>query len=194
MPKTKSNALLQLYIDVAAMEVLLFQDDQLVRRYPVLSFTDCLPFGKCIIADKNDVPAPGQNGAKWLALDKEPLKIFSSSYGDQGSQCHGIQIGDEHVQELLALVPLGTQVEITNTSAGPQSIALPNQFGRFPATPSAFPVVSGPRSYIVRRGDTIWKLSRRFNIPMERILSENLLPDPNRLEPGQIINLPLAWP
>lgn len=184
---------MRVYVDLKNADLLLYQDDQLVRRYPVLDLRESLTTGKFSIAEKIINPEPNL-GTRWLGLNKLPLGIHGVALDNVPQHCVGIRLGNTHLEDLYALIPLGTQVEITKTPRDFQTVSLPNQFGRFPATPLAFPVVPGPRSYIVQRGDTIWKLSRRFKIPMESILAANLLPDPNRLEPGQIINIPLPWP
>lgn len=193
MSSPKSTALMKVCVDLKNADLMLYQDDQLVRRYPVLDLMEGLATGKFSVAEKIINPAPTL-GTRWLGLNKLPLGIHGVSLEDDPQPCHGVRLNNSHLEELYALIPVGTLVEITKAPNDVQTISRPNQFGRFPATPLAFPVVSGPHAYIVQRGDTIWKLSRRFKIPMESILAANLLPDPNRLEPGQIIIMPLPWP
>jgi len=190
---TQSSALLKIYVDIKDKDLRLYQDGQLVRRYPILDLRDGLTTGKFEILEK--VYTPVENlGSRWLGFDKEPLGIHGIALGNKTQPCLGIRIENLHLEELYALVPTGTSVELTKAPFESAILAVPNQFGRFPATPSAFPVVSGPHSYIIQRGNTIWKLSRRFKITMESILAANLLPTPKHLEPGQIINIPLSWP
>ncbi len=193
MSSPRSTALMKVFVDLKNFELLLCQDGQPVRRYPVVDLREGLAAGTFSITEKLINPEPSL-GTRWLGLNKPPLGIHGAAFDNGLEPCHGIRLDNPHLEDLYALIPLGTQVEIAKTPCEFQTISLPNQFGRFPATPLAFPVVPGPRSYIVQKGDTIWKLSRRFKIPMESILAANLLPDPNRLEPGQIITIPLPWP
>ncbi len=193
MSSKRSHALLKLYVDIRNHTLLLYQDDQLVRRFPIVKLTEDLPSGKFTVAEKVFNPEKCL-GTRWLGLDKHPYGIHGTPLGKQESPGLGVAVSNEHIEDLYALIPVGTFVEVTKVPCEFETLSLPNQFGRFPATPLAFPVVPGPHSYIVRRGDTIWKLSKRFNIPMESILANNLLADPNHLEPGQIINLPITWP
>jgi rare lipoprotein A len=68
------------------------------------------------------------------------------------------------------------------TSASPAS-------GSLPAKPS--PVKSEPIEYIVKQGDTLWKIGKQlFNSDPYRIARDNGLANPNLIRPGQklIIN------
>jgi len=185
---------MQIQVDVRRRELLLYQDDQLVRRYPVTDFKKDLPAGRFTIIEKSICSVNEGLGTRWLCFSKQPLGIHGPAPEHHLEPCLGICMQNLDLEGLYSLVPLGTLVEICKAPPEPQALALPNQFGRFPATPLAFPLVSGPCSYIVQKGDTIWKLSRRLKIPLESILAANLLSDPNYLEPGQVINLPLPWP
>lgn len=44
--------------------------------------------------------------------------------------------------------------------------------------------------HVVQSGDTLWTLSRRYGVSMQRISSANQLPDPNRLVVGQTLVIP----
>ncbi|HHU30892.1 MAG TPA: LysM peptidoglycan-binding domain-containing protein [Firmicutes bacterium] len=44
--------------------------------------------------------------------------------------------------------------------------------------------------YIVRSGDTIWKISRMFGVPMEAIIAANNLKNPDLIFPGQKLIIP----
>ncbi|MDA8440807.1 MAG: LysM peptidoglycan-binding domain-containing protein [Peptococcaceae bacterium] len=193
MISNKSDALLKVYIDIANRDLLLYEDDQLVRRYPIQSIKADLPSGRFSILEKIYNPAI-ELGSRWIGFNKQPLGIHGIASCPEHQVNLGIRMENTNLIELYAMVPNGTIVEITRTPLDLSPPAVPNQFGRFPATPSAFPIVAGPHCYIVQRGDTIWKLSTRFKIPMESILAANLLPNPNRLQQGQVINLPLLWP
>ncbi|HET7627782.1 MAG TPA: LysM peptidoglycan-binding domain-containing protein [Bacillales bacterium] len=46
--------------------------------------------------------------------------------------------------------------------------------------------------YVVRRGDTLFRLAQRFNVTVEQLMNANELPNPNRLVPGQALIVPSA--
>ncbi|MBE3585756.1 MAG: LysM peptidoglycan-binding domain-containing protein [Thermoanaerobacter sp.] len=46
-------------------------------------------------------------------------------------------------------------------------------------------------TYRVRPGDTLWLLVRRYNVAVEEIIRFNGLTDPDRIYPGEFINIPL---
>ncbi|MBM7581883.1 LysM repeat protein [Caldicoprobacter guelmensis] len=45
-------------------------------------------------------------------------------------------------------------------------------------------------TYIVQPGDTLYKIARKFNTTVEAILAANNIPNPNRIYPGQLIEIP----
>ncbi len=51
-------------------------------------------------------------------------------------------------------------------------------------------VESTPIRYTVKLGDTLWKISRRFGVTIEAIVSLNNIADPNRIYVGQVLLIP----
>ncbi len=47
-----------------------------------------------------------------------------------------------------------------------------------------------PKVHVVVRGDTVWKLSRKYNISMQAIIQANNLRYPDVLYPGQRLVIP----
>jgi LysM repeat protein len=52
------------------------------------------------------------------------------------------------------------------------------------------PVKPADKIYIVRSGDTIWKIARMFGVSMESIIAANNLQNPNLIFPGQQLIIP----
>jgi hypothetical protein len=57
----------------------------------------------------------------------------------------------------------------------------------FPSHPKPQPI---GRVYIVRSGDSIWKIARMFGVTMESIIAANNLQNPNLIFPGQNLIIP----
>ena len=49
--------------------------------------------------------------------------------------------------------------------------------------------VNGHVSYTVRRGDSLWQISRRFNVSVGALIRWNELTPGEHLQPGQILNV-----
>lgn len=45
-------------------------------------------------------------------------------------------------------------------------------------------------SYIVKRGDTLWAIARKYGVSIEEIVNENQIQNPNLIYPGQILKIP----
>ncbi|MCR3921492.1 MAG: LysM peptidoglycan-binding domain-containing protein [Firmicutes bacterium] len=57
-----------------------------------------------------------------------------------------------------------------------------------PHYPTPMPVP--PRIYIVRSGDSVWKIAQMFGVTMESIIAANNLQNPNLIYPGQKLIIP----
>ncbi|CAN5284894.1 hypothetical protein BH24ACT7_BH24ACT7_15630 [soil metagenome] len=64
----------------------------------------------------------------------------------------------------------------------------------FPGQVIALPVDGEPgpaATYLVRSGDTMGKIARTFDVATAALIAANpQVPDPNRIRPGQVLNLP----
>lgn len=61
----------------------------------------------------------------------------------------------------------------------------------FPPAVSVLPAVQGTgTAYIVRAGDSIWKIAQMFNVSMSAIIAANNLTDPSLIFPGQQLLIP----
>lgn len=48
--------------------------------------------------------------------------------------------------------------------------------------------------YIVQPGDTLYSIAQRFNTTVDAIVRQNQIFDPNRIYPGQTLQIPLSCP
>jgi murein DD-endopeptidase MepM/ murein hydrolase activator NlpD len=53
---------------------------------------------------------------------------------------------------------------------------------------------SDPETYEVQTGDTLGEIAQNFGVPLEKIVQENNILDPNILEIGQVLNIPPPSP
>lgn len=47
-------------------------------------------------------------------------------------------------------------------------------------------------TYVVEPGDTLWRLSRRYRVPLRTLIDVNRLEEPNLIYPGQVLTIPGA--
>ena len=92
------------------------------------------------------------------------------------------------------------------TTPAPQ---LPNLLSLLPPTrPPGAPILTptpdiphpipSPRTneeqYVVQSGDTLGSIAQQYNLSQDQLMEANQLADPNRLEVGQTLNIPIATP
>lgn len=58
--------------------------------------------------------------------------------------------------------------------------------------PMPTPPTPAPKVYVVKKGDTVYKIAKRFGTTMEAIILANNLRNPNLIYPGQILLIPVA--
>lgn len=70
-----------------------------------------------------------------------------------------------------------------------QTLIIPGGHG--PGTPpQPVPQPSRPTTYVVKRGDTLGDIAKRFNTTVQALMQANNLKNPNRIEVGQVLNIP----
>jgi hypothetical protein len=55
--------------------------------------------------------------------------------------------------------------------------------------PQPQPQPSRPQTYIVQKGDSLWKISKKFNVKIDRLKAENKL-ESDTLTPGKVLKIP----
>lgn len=91
------------------------------------------------------------------------------------------------------------QKELTETAVESVPIVLPTQplavtaVANAAPTPTDTPAPSNePLQHIVVAGDTLSNISRTYGVPMDDIIAANNIPNPNALDIGQIIYIPVG--
>jgi len=163
-----------------------YEGGRLLKEYPVAVGKPSTPTPPGNYKIKNKIVNPGGVlGTRWMGLS-----IPGGNYGIHGTNNPSsigkavslgcIRMYNHHVEELFSQVPIGTPVHI--------------QQGEKPKSQPAntSPAVSPGTGdkYVVKPGDTLWSISRKFNIPLDYLIAANNIADPDRLHPGQVIVLP----
>lgn len=90
---------------------------------------------------------------------------------------------------LEALIAANPQLPNPDRIFPGQVLLLPRP-GEPPRPPVAPP---GFLLYVVRRGDTMWSIARRFGLELQKVIDANpQVEDPNRIFPGQMLFLPVS--
>jgi len=84
---------------------------------------------------------------------------------------------------------VGQQLVIPGSAPAPQPTPVPTATTSSPAVTSV-PAPTHPATYVVQPGDTLFRISLRFGVPVGRIVQENGLLDPNFLFVGQLLYIP----
>jgi LysM repeat protein len=109
-----------------------------------------------------------------------------------GTSVQGLAITGTPVAVVPTATPTATPVAPTNTP-----IVMPTSVPPTP-TPTSTPAPTTPGScactYIVRTGDTLWSIARRFGSPMQSIAQANGIINFNYIQVGQVLCLPGGIP
>lgn len=84
-------------------------------------------------------------------------------------------------------VPLRELIRVNNIAA--PYVIYPGQKILIPKTTPPTPP-AGTDIYIVKNGDTLFKIAQSFNVSVDSIVKLNNLPDPDLIYPGQRLLIP----
>ncbi len=63
-----------------------------------------------------------------------------------------------------------------------------------PGEPAAPPARAGPREHVVRPGETLWRIARRYGVPLEDLIRANGIEDVRRVPAGVRLLIPAGRP
>ncbi len=185
-----------IYLDRRRLQF--FEQGRLAGEYPVAIGKPSTPTppGSYHVVSKLVHPG-GILGSRWLGLS---IPTDSGPYGIHGTTMpwsigHAVSNGcirmyNHDVETFFPRVNIGTPVLIHQTHPGQSTPGTGYPAG--PAGGAGQP--SGPvgnlRTYVIKSGDTLWAISRREGIPLDRLITANPGIVPEKLMPGQVINLP----
>lgn len=151
---------------------------QKVKTYPVAVGKASTPTPLGLYKVVNKVVNPGGVlGTRWMGLN-----IPGGNYGIHGTNnpssigkfiSNGcIRMYNQDVEELFPKIGIGTPVIITDRPD------------------SGLQKPEGGRQHVVEPGDTLWKISLIYGVPLDAIVKANNLANPDFLAPGQVILIP----
>ena len=163
----------------SARRINYYNDGQLVKTYPVAVGKNSTPTPLGIYKVVNKVLNPGGVlGTRWMGLN-----IPGGNYGIHGTNnpssigkfiSNGcIRLQNKDVEELFPKINIGVPVIISDTKDG---------YLQEPAP--------GRRRHTVRPGDTLWKISSTYGVPLNAIIQANNLTNPDLLHTGQVLIIP----
>jgi len=169
-------------INLTLRRLFFYKDKSRFTEYPVAIGKPSSPTPTGIWTITGKIVNPGGIlGTRWMQLS---IPAPDGVYGIHGTSqpwsigkavslgC--IRMYNHHIEEIFPLTPVGTRVEIFEKS----QTLLPGN----PAT--------GTNRYIVKPGDTLWAIARKFGISLEALIETNNIRNPNRLQPGTELIIP----
>lgn len=159
-----------------------YNGDQRVKTYPVAVGKPSTPTPLGLYKVVNKVVNPGgMLGTRWMGLN-----VPGGNYGIHGNNnpssigtfvSHGcIRMYNNDVEEIFPLISIETPVIITDAGG---------DFLQEPGVGTA-----GGRTHVVKEGDTLWKISRTYGVPLDAIIRANNISNPDVLVPGQVLIIP----
>ncbi|MCF8010125.1 MAG: L,D-transpeptidase family protein [Clostridiales bacterium] len=178
---------IHLKINTTLRKLYHYSGTQLVNTYPVAVGKPSTPTPNGNYKIINKIVNPGGAlGTRWMRLS-----IPDGVYGIHGTNTpssignavsHGcIRMFNHDVETLFPQVTIGTPVYITRKSTDTSYDT---------KTPPAHEKTQGKHVYTITKGDTIWKIAKKFNLNPEKILQYNQLPNPDLIYPGKKIIIP----
>lgn len=120
--------------------------------------------------------------------------------------------GQEAAEAQMAQMATQAAQEATTAAASPEpsptplptATPLPTPVPTIPPTPVPTPVPSpqpteAPSApteqvYVVKRGDTLFSIARRYGVPLADLAAHNGIVNPNRIYAGQVLRIPAGPP
>lgn len=152
----------------------------LVRLWLAFVVTVCLMFGVCHGAGAEDgqveILRPKMNGPEVARLQEYLTSLCYPVGPIDGQYGRYTEDAVRAFQKNNGLIPDGI--------AGPETLA--KILERCETSEYL------EREYVVKSGDSVWELSRRFDVPMDVIVAVNNLSNPERIRVGQKLQIPVS--
>jgi LysM repeat protein len=144
-------------------------------------------------ADPAAAPAPGENGA---AAKTAGLRQYQVKAGDNPTKiAFAYRVT---VPELLAAnglkdnatLHVGQTLSIPASKADPKAQPDAHKAETTPKLTDIPPTKTTPGLYLVKKGDTIHSIAKAYGMTSDELIKLNKVPDPKKLQLGQVLKLP----
>lgn len=171
-------------VNLAVRRLTYFEGGRAIKTYPVGvgKPSTPTPTGNYHIVEKIMHPG-GALGSRWMGLS-----IKQGNYGIHGTNnpssiggyvSNGcIRMYNHDVEELFPKAQIGMPVNIIAGTPPPGSKDIPGNQQNITAI------------HIVRAGETLWEIARRYGKTLNQILAANRISNPDLIYPGQQIVIP----
>lgn len=184
-------------INLKERRLYLYQGENLYGSYPIAigKPTTPSPVGLWSIANKAILNGRQVYGSRWMGLSKPTYGIHGTNNPNSIGKAVSlgcIRMHNHDVEHIFTLIPIGTEVEITHGLQGGSNNPKPpgNKPAEVSPGPGQNPNPSSSKTYIIKKGDTLWSIAQRLGLKLEDLISINSHIKPEQLYPGQEIKLP----
>lgn len=170
-----------IFIELNSRRLILKKDNRVVGTYPVAigKTSTPTPSGDFKILNKIKNPG-GVLGTRWMKFTWREHGIHGTNQPwliGQAVSNGCVRMHNSNVEEVFERVSVGTPITISNSFSGTDNPSPSN-----PKNGSYF-------IYTVRIGDSLWKISQRYNVPVTTIKAFNNLTG-DLIYPGQKLKIP----
>lgn len=158
-----------------------YQGGTMVSSYPIAigKSSTPSPIGHWKIINKKILNYPSVFGSRWMGISLPSYGIHGTN--NPNSIGKAISLGcirmfNNHAEELFSRVSIGTPVLIYDTN---KRLAMKKKI-----------IIPEDDFYIVQKGDNLFSISTKLDIPMHHLVKANLSININKLKAGQKINIP----
>lgn len=165
-------------INLTERKLYLYQGDRIYGSYLIAIGKPSTPspLGKWTIVNKTILSGGQVYGSRWMGLSKPRYGIHGNNNANSIGKAVSngcIRLYNHDVEHIFPIIPIGTEVEIFKNN-----------------NPANSPTGVKGKTYIVKSGDTLWSISKMYNVTLQDLYKANPGIQGDLIHPGQIIQLP----